>query len=863
MGDYVHLFADETERTQYERSAQYNEPYISATDDTFDAEYNKRQDKQYAVKYTDLENSMHDFTYVEYDAEIEYLEITGTQYINTGIYPTTLDLCIEYETHTNLMWGWVYNQYPDNTWIGTSQGGMIYFKNYRDAYKWSSITETMNHQWTKWKYDMLHGFYKNGTLLKAFTTTLGNTAISDIPLCFGRYYDKYVNAIGAGQPSKIKSLKISRNDEVLRDMIPVRIGDIGYMYDKISGELFGNAGTDNFILGPDKDTYDAQVEYLQSTGTQYIDTGVLPTSNTKIVTTATILSKGCGVCVSRWTDSPQSDTFGIYTGGSSQLVFYYGNCASNYYISIPTSTIAVTNKKYTYTLSREKLNVSEKNTSKYNNVVTFDNNISSTCTLYAFNFNNKGSALVDGTCRIYRLLIYEGDTLIRDFIPVRKNQEGCLYDVVNKKLYKNQGSGNFIIGQDVIPVEYLQSSGTQYINTGIIPDANTGFRLACEYIGNYSTSESLYAFGLRKDANDTRWTIGYNTANFYYGYGVYGVISNMSQTSTKITSDVCSNATLNYLNDKKFTLSSYCNGAYTNGSVNLPTLPFTPQTDIRLFGSSGIVDNYTKWKGRISFAQITQGNKIIRDFIPIRINQTGYMYDCLTGETYANNGTGTFICGPDKESTAYDCKLQYLESTGTQYINLNYYPAGTDIVEVAVKSTVNDWNYGNAPSTYPLWNPIFGMQSSGTVKFWGTYVKTSNGYCMYYYNQNGGSAVYPWFSPALTADTVKNLYRYRYYKNTCYRNSTKLTLNGGTGTINSTKITVRPIYLFAVNDRDTIVNTSKLQIYWFKLRTETGQLIFDMIPVSKNGVGYMYDRVSGRLFGNAGSGQFVLGPDVV
>jgi hypothetical protein len=85
MGDYIHLFADETERTQYERSAQYNEPYISATDDTFDAEYNKRQDKHYGVKYTDLENNMHDFTYVEYDAEIEYLQSTGTQWIDTGV----------------------------------------------------------------------------------------------------------------------------------------------------------------------------------------------------------------------------------------------------------------------------------------------------------------------------------------------------------------------------------------------------------------------------------------------------------------------------------------------------------------------------------------------------------------------------------------------------------------------------------------------------------------------------------------------------------------------------------------------------------------------------------------------------------
>jgi hypothetical protein len=36
------------------------------------------------------------------------------------------------------------------------------------------------------------------------------------------------------------------------DLVPVRIGNVGYMYDKVSGKLFGNAGTGNFILGPDK-----------------------------------------------------------------------------------------------------------------------------------------------------------------------------------------------------------------------------------------------------------------------------------------------------------------------------------------------------------------------------------------------------------------------------------------------------------------------------------------------------------------------------------------------------------------------------------------------------------------------------------
>ena len=40
-----------------------------------------------------------------------------------------------------------------------------------------------------------------------------------------------------------------------------------------------------------------------------------------------------------------------------------------------------------------------------------------------------------------------------------------------------------------------------------------------------------------------------------------------------------------------------------------------------------------------------------------------------------------------------------------------------------------------------------------------------------------------------------------------------------------------------------------------------GIQICNLIPVRKDGVGYMYDRVSGQLFGNSGTGNFILGPD--
>lgn len=42
---------------------------------------------------------------------------------------------------------------------------------------------------------------------------------------------------------------------------------------------------------------------------------------------------------------------------------------------------------------------------------------------------------------------------------------------------------------------------------------------------------------------------------------------------------------------------------------------------------------------------------------------------------------------------------------------------------------------------------------------------------------------------------------------------------------------------------------------------EGSALVRDLIPVRMKGVGYAYDRVSGALLGNQGTGAFIIGPD--
>jgi hypothetical protein len=68
------------------------------------------------------------------------------------------------------------------------------------------------------------------------------------------------------------------------------------------------------------------------------------------------------------------------------------------------------------------------------------------------------------------------------------------------------------------------------------------------------------------------------------------------------------------------------------------------------------------------------------------------------------------------------------------------------------------------------------------------------------------------------------------------------------------------VCLFGLNNAGSvIVSTTKIGATYIS----NGTITLDWIPVRKNGVGYMYDKISGELHGNdAGSGAFTYGNDV-
>lgn len=188
-----------------------------------------------------------------YDAEIEYLESDGTQYIDTGYYPSEI---------SNLTCDFIPVQINRRRLFGTRNAAPTthYDVTLYDINAWGALTRVgadgnvavkplaRGLRYTLKIDAIAHRVYLNEAAfnLRNYTTFQCTHSL----LLFALHdYDGTIGDLGS---VKLYSLYIEENGQKVIDMIPVRIGTTGYMYDKVSGQLFGNSGTGKFILGADK-----------------------------------------------------------------------------------------------------------------------------------------------------------------------------------------------------------------------------------------------------------------------------------------------------------------------------------------------------------------------------------------------------------------------------------------------------------------------------------------------------------------------------------------------------------------------------------------------------------------------------------
>lgn len=185
-----------------------------------------------------------------------------------------------------------------------------------------------------------------------------------------------------------------------------------------------------------------QVEYIESTGTQWIDTGYYPTGYTKIEIGFQMLNQGSqqqGIFGAR---PEQHSFFSLFSGaGANKLQADYntsGNLA--WYLSAVGS-----------------LNLNEYTNIQMSNLLFVNGNIAkslplsdfhSNRTLFIFANNNRGAAQLPASMKLFSFLWYESDVLVHSLIPCLKksNHAPGLFDICQNSFLPNSGTGSFVIG---------------------------------------------------------------------------------------------------------------------------------------------------------------------------------------------------------------------------------------------------------------------------------------------------------------------------------------------------------------------------------------------------------------------------------
>ena len=186
------------------------------------------------------------------------------------------------------------------------------------------------------------------------------------------------------------------------------------------------------------------VNYLQSSGTQWIEMGVAPNQNTKAVLKIIINDfneiNGGSLIGSR-TDTNSNDQFFTYldgVGGGRFLLRVDGQAGAISWTGLTTDKI------YTVTLSGTEMKAElEDGTAVFSKTFSVSD-FESTVTMALF----KSKPLDRGfRGRIYSCKHYSGDELIQDFVPCL-DAEGvpCMYDLVSRQSFYNKGSGSFTWG---------------------------------------------------------------------------------------------------------------------------------------------------------------------------------------------------------------------------------------------------------------------------------------------------------------------------------------------------------------------------------------------------------------------------------
>ena len=431
------------------------------------------------------------------------------------------------------------------------------------------------------------------------------------------------------------------------------------------------------------ETPDRFVRYVESTGSQYVDTGVTGRWNTRVEAQV------------EWLEFKDSSLIGSRTSSSTGSRLYFCYCLNvdgNMYTTTYGGGVEVTwngdwkarwekNRIYDYVSEFSATNGESQttNTIKVDGLTVWSktgNCLDTGKTLHLFACNVGGTASYKSKARIYRLKIWQGPkdggdmTLVRDLMPCVKDDRAGLYDTVSGNiLYSGSGTDLECDEDSEKPdefVDYVESTGCGYIDTEINAQSGTSAEIDLAVLTTRARNKSV--LGAYTADGDKRFYLLYcNTGVMRVGYGALsGEDATIYSVGTRylVESSLSSGTqTLERTNidesGKKKTLYTGTNSAEVD--LEMPLYLFACNND-------GTAD----WAGqyRLYGCKIQQGGELVRDFKPCLKDGEFALYDDVSKRIF--HMKRGFLNGPVQKKAVKAKNLvfvDYIESSGWETLD--------------------------------------------------------------------------------------------------------------------------------------------------------------------------------------------------
>ena len=633
-----------------------------------------------------------------------------------------------------------------------------------------------------------------------------------------------------------------------------------------------------FLLEPEIPAAATRVQYLESSGTQWLNSGVNLCSNDTIVADyanpAALLTKSV-------------DLFGVHKHGmTARYIFSYDSSSGTTTMlfhrangtqgatSTATDVTATPGTRQTVTMKigpGTSSIVSASGETLFSKTLTSQTvkqDATAPLAIFACNSSQYGIMALSAA-KIYAFRIYDENNALRlDLVPCTTNGVPAMYDRVSGDYLDNSGTGSFLTGATMATpifviassatassdtyaapdeyLDYVQSSGSQWIDTDVIGRIGVEAELDVAPV----TVNDKTVLGSRSGSTTHTRFYAVHWANG----GLLGGVGGLDATDGKQYWYWGNRKDIIYA-DTRYTIHSVLKNGELSIAVNGKTIAtrtdetsFDSGCNMYLFACNvgGTADSAYRSSARLYGAKIWFDGELVRHFIPCRKNNRAALYDKVSGRIFFPQGAD-LVVGPVLPRPVE--LVEWVQADGANGSRSLYVDTG--VYGKSGVGMVADMEWATKPAGYGTNNIFCGATSTNSTHIW-LYNAVADG--------TGANAThrfgYDTWKLQLSSNNVARAGT-RYRIESSFSPGTQYLYVGSSdgtaaerGYTDATDVsTEQTLYVFANNNAGTAEPVyAEARLYSLVLTNGLG-VLRDFVPcVADNGRAGLYDRDSERVF---------------